>query len=40
MPLEDQELVRSLVKKSGWNVALKVASLVPDRYAFEIQPLD
>ena len=40
MPLEDQELVQSLVKKSGWNVELKVASLVPDRYAFEIRHLD
>jgi Protein of unknown function (DUF2971) len=36
MPIADRELVQSLVKDSGWDVAVKVAALVRDRYAFEI----
>lgn len=40
MPPSDREVVRSLVKDSGWNVALKLAALVPDRYEFEISMLD
>lgn len=37
MPSADRGVVRRLVKKSEWNVALKVANLVPDRYKFEIE---
>jgi len=40
MPAPNRELVRSLVKESGWNVSLKVATVVQDRYAFEIRALD
>lgn len=40
MPAPNRELVRSLVKESGWNVSLKVATVVSDRYEFEIRDLD
>jgi hypothetical protein len=40
MPERDRELVRSIVHKSGWDVELKIASLIQDRYAFEISRLD
>jgi Protein of unknown function (DUF2971) len=36
----DQKLIRSIVSGSGWNVALKVASLVPDRYKLEIKAFE
>lgn len=39
MPASDREVVRALVNDSGWDVVLKVATLVPDRYAFEITTL-
>jgi hypothetical protein len=40
MPAEDREVVKRVVANSGWNVDVKVASLVPDRYEFEITGLD
>lgn len=40
MPAPDREWVRSLIHKSGWNVALKVASIIPDQYAFQIRGID
>jgi hypothetical protein len=40
MPAPNRELVRSLVKESGWNISLKVATVVSDRYEFEIRPLE
>ena len=40
MPTSDREVVRALVNDSGWDVVLKVATLVPDRYAFEITTLN
>jgi hypothetical protein len=40
MSTSDRELVRSIVRGSGWNIALKVASPVPDRYKLEIKMLD
>ena len=40
MPEADRELVRSLVHGVGRNVKLKVASIIPNRYAFEIHSLD
>ena len=39
MPEPDRDLVSSIVSESGWNVVLKAASLVPDRYALEIRML-
>lgn len=36
MSAADRETVKTLVAGSGWGTALKVASLVPDRYEFEI----
>ena len=36
MPIADREVVQSLVRDSGSNVAVKVAALVPDRFAVEI----
>lgn len=39
MPASDREVVKTLVTDSGWDTALKVASLVPDRYKFEIADL-
>jgi len=40
MPKHNRELVRLLVKESGWNVLLKVATIIPDLYAFEIRALE
>lgn len=39
MPTSDREVVKTLVADSGWGVELKVASLVPDRYEFQITDL-
>lgn len=39
MPASDREVVKTLVTASGWDTALKVASLVPDHYKFEIMDL-
>jgi hypothetical protein len=39
MEASDREMVRELVRDSGWGVELKVANLVPDRYAFNITTL-
>ena len=39
MPASDREVVKTLVTASGWSTALKVASLVPDHYKFEILDL-
>lgn len=39
MPTSDREVVKTLVADSGWGVDLKVASLVPDRYEFQITDL-
>ena len=39
MPASDREIVKTLVTASGWETELKVASLVPDRYEFEITDL-
>lgn len=39
MAASDREMVRSLVRDSGWGVELKVANLVSDRYAFNITTL-
>ena len=36
MPASDREVVKTLVADSGWGVELKVASLVPDLYEFQI----
>jgi len=36
MPASDREVIKTLVSSSGRDVGLKVASLVPDRYEFEI----
>jgi len=36
MSSSDRETVRKLVSNSGWNVNLRVAGLVPDRYEFKI----
>jgi hypothetical protein len=36
MPASDRDVVKTLVTASEWGVELKVASLVPDRYEFEI----
>lgn len=36
----NRKLVRQVIQKSGWNVALMAASFVPDQYKFEIRPLD
>lgn len=36
MPVSDREVVKSLVTGSGWDTTLKIASLVPDRYEFDI----
>lgn len=36
MPASDRAVVKTLVADSGWGVELKVASLVPDRYEFQI----
>lgn len=36
MPTSDREVVKTLVADSGWGVALRIASLVPDRYEFDI----
>jgi hypothetical protein len=36
MPASDREIAKALVADSGWDVELKVASLVPDRYKFQI----
>ena len=39
MPNADRKVIRMLVSTSGWDTMLKVASLVPDRYVFEIKDL-
>lgn len=39
MQPSDREVVRALVNDSGWGIELKVANLVPDRYAFDITGL-
>ena len=39
MPAGDREVVKTLVSTSGWDTTLKVTSLVPDRYVFEITDL-
>ena len=39
MQSSDREMVRALVNDSGCGVRLKVANLVPDRYAFSIATL-
>jgi hypothetical protein len=39
MQTSDREVVRALVKDSGWGIELKVANLVLDRYAFDITGL-
>lgn len=36
MPSSERDLIRSLVEASGWDVEVKLASLVPDRYSLEI----
>ncbi len=36
MSESDQDMIRAMVNDSGWNVDLKVATLVPDRYEFKI----
>ena len=40
MSPSDRELVRTIVNGSGWDVELKAAVRVPDRYAFTISPLE
>ena len=39
MPDTERELVRTLVADSGWDVGLKEARIIPDRYDLEIHPL-
>lgn len=40
MPVSNRDGVKALLAASGWKVELKVASLVPDRYEFEITCLE
>lgn len=39
MTEKDRDIVSSLVLKSGWNVPLKEARKIPNRYELEINPL-
>lgn len=40
MPESDRMLINDIVRKSGWNIAVKVASLVQNRYQIEIPSID
>ena len=40
MSQNDRELIRTIINGSGWDVALKAAVRVPDRYSFKISPLE